>query len=85
MAHHFSQPNLEIPFQSIRGVLDKYCLEQPDKIALYDLEKNRSISWRSLSENAELIAKYLVSIGIQKGDRIALLSDESLEKMIIWM
>ena len=85
MTHLFSQPDLEIPFQSIRGVLDKYCLDHPDKIALYDLEQNRSISWRLLSENAELIAKYLVSIGIQKGDRIALLSDESLEKMIIWM
>ena len=85
MAHNFIQPDLEIPFQSIRGVLDKYYLNQPDKIALYDLEQNRSISWRSLSENTELIAKYLVSLGIQKGDRIALLSDESLEKMIIWM
>ena len=85
MAHIFNQPDLETPFESIRGVLHKHCQDHPDKIALYDLEQNRSISWHSLSENAELIAKYLVSIGIRKGDRIGLLSDESLEKMIIWM
>ena len=56
-----------------------------DKIALYDLEQDRSINWGKLADNADQIARYLVSRGIQKGDRIGLLADESLDKMIIWM
>ena len=85
MAHQFIQPELAIPFQSIRGVLDKYRQQHPDKIALYDLEQDRSINWGKLADNADQIARYLVSRGIQKGDRIGLLADESLDKMIIWM
>jgi len=85
VAHQFTQPELAIPFQSIRGVLDKYRNEQPEKIALYDLEQDRSISWGKLADTSEQIARYLISRGIKKGDRIGLLSDESLDKMIIWM
>ena len=85
MAHQFTQPELAIPFSSIRGVLDKYRKQHPDKIALYDLEQERSISWGKLADNADQIARYLISRGIKKGDRIGLLSDESLDKMIIWM
>jgi len=85
VAHKFTQPELAIPFLSIRGVLDKYRQQHPDKIALYDHEQERSISWGKLADNADQIARYLISRGIKKGDRIGLLSDESLDKMIIWM
>ena len=85
MAYQFKQPDLDIPFKSIRSVLNEYSRTQPEKIALYDLEQDRSISWEALAENVETIARYLVSIGIKKGDRIGLLSDENIEKMIIWM
>ena len=83
--HKFTQPKLDIPFQSIRNVLDKYRRDHPNKIALYDLEQNRSVTWGTLAHAAEQIARYLISIGIKKGDRIGLLSDENLDKMIIWM
>jgi acyl-coenzyme A synthetase/AMP-(fatty) acid ligase len=85
VAHQFIQPELAIPFLSIRGVLDKYRQQHPNKISLYDLEQDRSISWGKLADNADQIARYLVSRGIQKGDRVGLLADESLDKMIIWM
>ncbi len=85
MAHQFNQPELAIPFSSIRGILEKYRQQHPDKIALYDLEQNRSINWGKLADSADQIARHLVSRGIKKGDRIGLLADESLDKMIIWM
>ena len=83
--HQFTQPKLDIPFQSIRNVLDKYRRDHPNKIALYDLEQNRSVTWGTLAHAAEQIARYLISIGIKKGDRIGLLSDENIDKMVIWM
>ena len=57
MVHQFNQPKLDIPFQSIRKVLEKYRREHPNKIALYDLEQNRSITWGTLADVADKIAR----------------------------
>jgi len=81
----FEQPPLTTPFQSIKDVLSTYNSRHPDKIALYDLDNEKSISWGQLKDWANRVAKYLESLGIKKGDRIGLLSDEGIEKMIIWM
>ncbi len=83
--HIFTQPEMDVPFQSIRSVLDSYRSRHPDKIALYDLDQDRSISWGQLAEWANRVARNLAARGIGKGDRIGVLSDEGLEKMIIWM
>jgi acyl-CoA synthetase (AMP-forming)/AMP-acid ligase II len=83
--HKFIQPEMDVPFQSIRWVLDTYRNRHPDKIALFDLDQDRGISWDQLAEWANRVARYLAARGIGKGDRIGVLSDEGLEKMIIWM
>ena len=83
--HKFVQPELDIPFQSIRSVLDTYRKRHPDKIALFDLDQDRGISWEQLAEWANRVACNLAARGIGKGDRVAVLSDEGLEKMIVWM
>lgn len=81
----FEQPALEKPFKSIRAVLDEYKSRHPDKTALYDLDQEKAISWGQLHGWANRVAQYLADRGIKKGDRIGLLSDESVEKMILWM
>ena len=81
----FEQPPLTTPFQSIKDILSTYRGRHPDKIALHDLDNQKSISWGQLHDWANRVARYLHSLGIKKGDRIGLLSDEGLEKMIIWM
>jgi acyl-CoA synthetase (AMP-forming)/AMP-acid ligase II len=83
--HKYIQPEMAVPFQSIRWVLDTYRNRHPDKIALFDLDQDRGISWDQLAEWANRVASYLAAQGISKGDRIGVLSDEGLEKMIIWM
>ena len=83
--HQFKQPELEKPFRSIKNVLQEYKDRNPEKIALYDLDKNKRISWGELHLWANLIANYLKTRGITKGDRVGLLADESVDKMIIWM
>ena len=81
----FTQPKMDIPFKSIKNVLAQHEKKFPEKIALYDLDQNKSISWSSLAKWANRIAHYLQKEGIKKGDNIALLADESVEKLIIWM
>ncbi len=76
---------LAYPFQSIRAVLDTYRERHPHKIALYDLDQDKQATYAELHEAANRIARLLETLGIGKGDRVALLADECLEKLLIWM
>ena len=84
-----AQPNeqteLTIPFESIRSVLMRHKARDPDKAAIVDLDQEIQISWGELSDAANRVARLLAANGVAKGDRVGLLSDECIEKLIIWM
>lgn len=79
------QPELALPFQSVRALLRTYNERHPDKTAIVDLDQDQSITFGRLYEEAERIAGFLAGRGLKKGDKVAVLSDESLEKLILWM
>lgn len=74
-----------IPFGSVRTLLSKYKSRNPEKIALYDLTQEKCITFGELHNWSNKIANWLVAQGIRKGDRVALLSEERIEKLILWM
>jgi acyl-coenzyme A synthetase/AMP-(fatty) acid ligase len=74
-----------IPFESVRTLLAKYRERDAGKCALFDLDQDKGITFGQLHEAANRIANWLVARGIGKGDRVAVLSDERLEKLIVWM
>jgi len=74
-----------VPFESVRTLLAKYRDRDPAKTALYDLTQEKGIGYGELHDWTNRIANWLVARGIQKGDRIALLSEERVEKLILWM
>ena len=76
---------LEIPFQQVGALLRKYRDRDADKTALVDLDQGTSITFGQLHVAANRIANHLLAQGYGKGDRIAVLSDERLEKIILWM
>jgi fatty-acyl-CoA synthase len=51
----------------------------PSKLALVDPERGEQISYREWNRRAELTARGLVSAGVGRGDRVALLAESSLE------
>jgi acyl-coenzyme A synthetase/AMP-(fatty) acid ligase len=77
--------DMALPFESIRAVLDRHARDRPDKMALYALDQDKSITFGVLRHMADRVARRLVDQGIGKGDRVGLLSDESLEKLILWL
>ncbi len=80
------QPELALPFESTRAILRKWADRDPDKIAIVDLNQNdKSISWGRLAAEADRVAQCLKDRGVGPGDKVALLSDELIEKLIIWM
>jgi acyl-coenzyme A synthetase/AMP-(fatty) acid ligase len=84
MAGVFGNHQLAIPYQPVAELLAKYKARDPHKTAIVDLDQGSSISFGDLDQITTDIAAYFKSRGIRKGSRILLLSDEYLEKLLIW-
>ena len=57
----------------------------PDKLAIVDLDHASSITFGALEAAVTDIAAALSEHGVRKGSRVLLLSDENLEKLLIWL
>jgi acyl-coenzyme A synthetase/AMP-(fatty) acid ligase len=85
VASVFGNHQLGIPYQPIAELLAKYSARDPGKTAIVDLDQGPSITFGELDQVVTDIASFLKSRGITKGSRVLLLSDESLEKLLIWL
>lgn len=73
-----------IPYQPIAELFAQYRARDPRKTAIVDLDGGTSISFGELDQITTDIAHDLKRRGVGKGDRVLLLSDECLEKLLIW-
>ena len=80
----FGDHQLKIPYEPVADLLAKYAKRDPGKTAIVDLESGTAIDFGRLDRVAIDIAAYLKSKGIKKGSRVLVLSDECLEKLLIW-
>ena len=84
-----SQPhlpnNMALPFASVRSLMRRYSDRDPTKKALVDLDRDVSITYGELDKRVDQIARYLRDLGLGVGDKIALLSEENLEKLVLWL
>src|SRR6185312_3637183 len=85
MSGPFGDHQLKIPYEPVADLLAKYAKRDPAKTAIVDLESGTSIDFGTLERVAIDIAAYLKSKGLRKGSRVLVLSDECLEKLLIWM
>src|SRR5215212_5469999 len=84
MPSPFGDHQLKIPYEPVADLLAKYARRDPAKTAIVDLESSTAIDFGQLDRVAISIAAYLKSKGIGKGSRVLVLSDECLEKLLIW-
>ena len=52
---------------------------RPTKIAIRDLSAKQTLTYKELDDRACLLANWLQSVGVKKGDRIAILSQNCAE------
>ena len=52
---------------------------RPNKIAIRDLSANQSVTYKELDDRACLLANWLQKVGVEKGDRVAILSQNCAE------
>jgi acyl-coenzyme A synthetase/AMP-(fatty) acid ligase len=85
MAGVFGNHELGIPYEPVADLLTRYRARDPNKTAIVDLETGSAISFGDLDRITADIGAYLEGRGIGKGGRVLLLSDECLEKLLIWL
>jgi len=85
MAGVFGDHALGIPYEPVADLLTKYRARDPNKTAIVDLESGSAITFGALDQITTDIGVYLTGRGIKKGSRVLLLSDENLEKLVIWL
>ena len=78
-----SEPS--IPFQALTALLAGHASMRGDKLAVFELDSGRSVDFRGLADAGNLIAAYLEARGIGRGDRVAVLCDERLEKLLVFL
>jgi long-chain acyl-CoA synthetase/malonyl-CoA/methylmalonyl-CoA synthetase len=81
----FGDHQLGIPYRPVADLLAGYAARDPEKPAIVDLESGTSVNFGQLERMAIDIAAFLKDRGIGKGSRVLLLSDESIEKLLIWL
>jgi acyl-CoA synthetase (AMP-forming)/AMP-acid ligase II len=84
MPSPFGDHQLKLPYEPVADLLAKYARRDAGKTAIVDLESGTAIDFGRLERVAIDIAGYLKSKGIKKGSRVLVLSDECLEKLLIW-
>jgi acyl-coenzyme A synthetase/AMP-(fatty) acid ligase len=73
-----------IPYRPIGELFALYRDRDPAKTAIVDLDCGSAITFAELDRITTAIACLLKSRGVAKGSRVLLLSDENLEKLLLW-
>jgi acyl-CoA synthetase (AMP-forming)/AMP-acid ligase II len=73
-----------IPYRPVAELFAYYRERDPGKTAIVDLDSGSAITFGELDRITAAIACFLKSHGVAKGSRVLLLSDENLEKLLLW-
>ena len=85
MSDVFGAHQLAIPYRPVAELLAEYAARDPAKPAIVDLDQGTRISFGDLRAWVDDIAAHFRHLGVAKGDRVVVLSDEVLEKLLIWL
>ena len=75
----------DMPFTPVDVLIKRYARLHPEKCALYDIETGSAITWGGIDEWSCRIANHIEDLGIGHGDRVALVGDECIEKILMWL
>jgi acyl-CoA synthetase (AMP-forming)/AMP-acid ligase II len=73
-----------IPYRPIAELFAHYRDRDPAKTAIVDVDSGAAITFGELDRITNETARLLKSRGVGRGSRVLLLSDESLEKLLLW-
>lgn len=74
---------LEIPFRTLSAAFADFAQRHPDKTAIHSIDQNTSVDFATLQERVDGAAARMISAGVGRGDRVAILCGECIEKLIL--
>ena len=74
---------LEIPFRTLGAAFADFAARHPGKLAVHAIDQRRSIAFGPLAEVVERTAGAMTAHGVSRGSRVAILSGECLEKLVL--
>ena len=74
---------LEIPFRTLGAAFADFAERHPDKLAIHSIDQRTSIAFGPLRELVDRTAARMRARGVRRGDRVAILSGECLEKLVL--
>ena len=74
---------LEIPFRTLGAAFADFAARHPGKLAIHSIDQGRSISFAELHDRVERTAAAMAAHGVGRGTRVAILSGECLEKLVL--
>ena len=77
--------DLAIPFSTVAELLARHAREHPEKTAIADLDGGRKIDFAGLRRAVERIAAWLEDTGVGRGDKVVVLADERIEKLLVFL
>lgn len=74
---------LEIPFRTLGAAFADFAKRRPDTIAIHSIDQDVSLDFASLQSLVDRTAARLSGLGVGRGDRVAILCGECIEKLIL--
>ncbi len=68
-------------FSTIRTLLNRNTMLYPDNVAIKEVDGDRVLTYRMMQDRANRMGNALYDLGVKKGDRVAILSQNSFEYM----
>jgi acyl-coenzyme A synthetase/AMP-(fatty) acid ligase len=75
--------DLKIPFRTLGAAFEDYAKRHPDKTAIHSIDQDVSLSFSELRDLTDQVAARMIRDGVLKGDRVAILAGECIEKLIL--
>ena len=85
MSSVFDGHDLEVPYEPVADLLKRYAATYPAKPAIVDVDNDIAIDFATLHQTVNDVAARLKQLGVGHGDKVLLLSDESIDKLITWL
>ena len=74
---------LEIPFRTLGAAFTEFADRHPDKIAIHSIDQSASLTFGDLQRLTDRAAARMISDGVTRGDRVAILAGECIEKLVL--
>lgn len=68
-------------FSTIRTLLNRNAMLYPERTAMKEVEGDRVFTYQTMKDRANRMGNALHGLGAKKGDRVAILSQNSFEYM----